>query len=127
MIKTKGFTLIELMVTVAIIGILVSVALPAYNSYVRSGQTKVASNNLETLKLFEEAYYLNNNTYVAGTMTGGSGGPLETTLGFKPEGNNAGAYTYTVAACSGGNITDCYKITVTLASDTSVVETYEKN
>ena len=76
--KTAGFTLIELMVTVAILGILAAIAIPAYNGYVITAKMTEAENNLAALRLAEEEFFLENNTYFGGvdtnTLASNSGG-----------------------------------------------------
>mgnify|MGYP000985975388 FL=1 len=67
-LKAKGFTLIEVMIVVAIIGILASVAYPSYTDYVRRGQVTEAFTQLSTLRARMEQYYLDNRNY--GTSTG---------------------------------------------------------
>jgi Tfp pilus assembly protein PilE len=114
------------MITVAIIGIIASLVIPSYQSYITSGYQETAKKHVAALRLFEENYYLTNKTYLAGSMTGGSGGVLETKLGFKPTGGDPAEYNYKVTACGTGTIENCYKITVTLASDLTIYEVYEK-
>lgn len=58
-----GFTLIEVMITVAIVGILAAVALPSYNSYLRRGELPEAFNQLSTFRVQMEQYYLDNRNY----------------------------------------------------------------
>ena len=65
-LNTNGFTLIELMVTVAILGILAAIAIPSYNGYVLTAKMSEAQNNFAALRLAEEEYYLENNTYFGG-------------------------------------------------------------
>lgn len=62
--RRTGFTLIELMVTVAIVAILASVALPAYQDYVTRGKIPQATTNLSVLRTRLEQYYQDNRTYV---------------------------------------------------------------
>ena len=61
--KASGFTLIELMIVVAIIGILAGVAYPAYTDYVRRGQVSEAFSQLSTFHAKMEQYYQDNRNY----------------------------------------------------------------
>ena len=61
--KHHGFTLIELMIAVAIVGILVSVALPSYNRYVLRSHRVDAINGLLDAASRQARYYTMNNSY----------------------------------------------------------------
>ena len=61
----RGFTLIEIMIVVAIIAVLAAFALPQYRDYVLRGQLVEASNGLSALRANMERYYQDNRTYAA--------------------------------------------------------------
>lgn len=63
--KTAGLTLIELMVTIAILGILASIAFPSYQNYVRQSNRTVAKSLLYENAQFMERFYSQNNQYDA--------------------------------------------------------------
>ncbi len=66
--RSNGFTLIELMIVVAILAIVTTIAVPAYTGYVETAKTTEAWNNLNSLQLALEEYYIENGNYSA-TMT----------------------------------------------------------
>ena len=59
--KKEGFTLIELMIVVAIIGILAAIAIPAFVNYVKRSKTSEAGANLKSLFTGAAAYYEREN------------------------------------------------------------------
>lgn len=61
--KQKGFNLIELMIVVAVIGILASIAMPAYTDYVTRGKLVEASTQLSDARVKLEQYYQDNRNY----------------------------------------------------------------
>lgn len=61
--SSKGFTLIELMVTIAIVAILSSVAIPAYTDYIRRGQLPEGFTQLSDYRVKMEQYYQDNRNY----------------------------------------------------------------
>ena len=64
----SGFTLVELMITVAIIGIIASIALPSYLEQVRKTRRTNAQSDLVELASFMERYYTENFTYVGAAL-----------------------------------------------------------
>jgi type IV pilus assembly protein PilE len=62
--KQLGFTLIELMIVVAIIGILASIALPSYKDYLTRGRIPDATSNLAVKRVQMEQFFQDNRTYV---------------------------------------------------------------
>lgn len=63
--KQAGFTLLELMITVVIITILATIAVPTYSSYITKSQAKSAASNLVALSLVVERNYLKTLAYTA--------------------------------------------------------------
>ncbi|OOG57432.1 type IV pilin protein [Rhodanobacter sp. C03] len=65
-----GFTLIELMIVVAIVAILAAIAVPSYMDYVTRGKLTEAYNGLSAYRVLMEQYYQDNRTYSNGGVCG---------------------------------------------------------
>jgi len=61
----KGFTLIELMIVIAIIGILAAIAIPQFGAYRRRGYNASVKADLKNLATCEEAYFTDNYAYAS--------------------------------------------------------------
>ncbi|HEY8099057.1 MAG TPA: type IV pilin protein [Methylobacter sp.] len=74
----RGFTLIELMITVAIVGILTAIAIPSYSGYVQKSRRTSAETALLDLASREAKYYSTNNAYTNSMTSLGyaSAGPI---------------------------------------------------
>lgn len=63
--QLAGFTLIEVMITVVIIGILASIAVPSYKDYVTRGKIPDATSNLAAKRVQMEQWFQDNHTYAS--------------------------------------------------------------
>jgi type IV pilus assembly protein PilE len=117
----SGFTLIEVMITVAIIGILAAVGYPAYTDYIRRGQLPEAFAALSDYRVKMEQYFQDFRNY--GTTTGSAcanatGAP--SWADFVPKNQQFFTYACTVTASG-------YTITATGAKGRAVGNTYTIN
>jgi len=65
-VRANGFTMLEVMIVVAIVGILAAIALPNYADYVKRGKIIEATSALSDLRTRYEQFYLDNRTYAGG-------------------------------------------------------------
>jgi type IV pilus assembly protein PilE len=99
----SGFSLIELMVTVAIVGILAAIAYPSYRNYVLRGKVVYATNALSAMSANMERYFQDNRQYT--TIAGASAtspvySPCDTTYtgnSFTADTFNLSCPTYTAS------------------------------
>ena len=103
--RERGVTLVELMIVVVILGLLTSIAFPAYQGYVERARRSDGKAMLTDVAARLERFYADNNTYTV-TMTN---------LGFTGTSPSSGEgfYTAGVAAGPSGSIATSYTITVT--------------
>lgn len=123
----QGYTLVELMITAAVIAMLAAIAIPSYNGYIDTTKHAATLSNAELLVPFVDNYYYENGTYIAGTYDpSGDTTTLPNALGWRPDGDKD-QYRYNIASCGTGSINECYTITVTYLQDTSIFETITKD
>jgi type IV pilus assembly protein PilE len=137
--NSKGFNLVELMIVVAIVGILAAVALPSYKAYTLKSHRSAAISAIMDLASREQRYYTINNIYSGSMVTLGysadpapvtvSGGgttyynlsvtassttsfTLKAAAAGNQTGDTCGDYTYTnlgQKGVSAGTVGDCWK------------------
>ena len=107
--KRRGFTLIELMVTLVIVAILASIALPSYQQHVIRGRRSGAKAAMMDLANREQQYLLANRTYADTTAL--------TALGYTPPTEVSSYYSWAVSAPTSTTFTITFTPTGAQASD----------
>jgi type IV pilus assembly protein PilE len=97
----RGFTLIELMITVAIVGILASIAYPAYTQHVRRGKIVDAIGELSTMRVRLEQHYQDNRNYGSTATTCGVALPSKASFTFSCAWGAGGTSQSFVATATG--------------------------
>jgi type IV pilus assembly protein PilE len=111
----QGFTLIELMVAVVVVGILSAIAIPNYRSYVQKAERGAAKAAMLNIAQTQERYFTNNGTYLAIAAP-----PTAAPAGWQNYSGSSTSVKYNIAVTAGvisptGStaITDGYTITAT--------------
>ncbi|MES2951949.1 MAG: type IV pilin protein [Pseudomonadota bacterium] len=112
----SGFTLIELMVVIAIIGVLVTIGLPSYTGYIQRGERAAARAAVLEAQQFMERYYAANNTFVGAVLparfTNVPAGSPKYTIGLLPVAAHT-ANTFTLTADPINTVVKCDNLTLT--------------
>lgn len=133
-LKAKGFTLIEVMITVVIVAILASIAYPSYMSQVRKSRRSDAVQALSQVQQAQERWRANYTTYsavlantaVSPALPNGLGVSATTSGGYYTlaiSSNTSTGYVATATAVSGtsqASDTNCTTLTVTVANGSAV-------
>lgn len=100
--KKQGFSMLELMIAIAIVAILAAIAIPSYLSYIKSSRRSDALQTLLSIQLQQEKYRLNNNSY--GTLAQVWDGVTTASGGFYSLAiSGVSASTYTITATATGS------------------------
>ena len=100
----KGFTLIELMIVIAIIGILAAIAIPQFSAYRKRSYNSAAQSDLRNATTAQEAYFVDEQTYASAvaSITGATFGLyLSQNVTLSVVAGSAGGYTMKAYHSSG--------------------------
>lgn len=103
--KQRGFSLIELMVVVAIVGIIAAFAYPSYLEQVRSSRRADCSGALTSLGSAMERFYTVNSTYLGAAAGGANTGTPAVFAGTCPVDGNTPTYNLTIQAATASTYT----------------------
>lgn len=140
--KQRGFTLIELIITVAIISIIAAFAVPAYNGYIHTARMTEGADSLAALRLAQLEYFEENGFFFIGPTTAdvidnnnGRWTPLPWDITATQAVNIAALnFTYVVTNCpsvgggaagaldAAGNPTQCFQAVATGANQLRVTD-----
>lgn len=118
-VATRGFTLIELMGVVLIIGILAGIAIPQYQDYIRRSQIAEAQTYLSDLRVKMEQFYQDNRNF----GTGACGNDGTQRVAFAP----AGIKYFTYACAFVGGDAQTFIVTATGSAGAVTGHTYTIN
>ncbi len=107
----SGLSLLELLVALAIVGILTAVAVPLYRDYVQTSRQGALAANIATLALFQEDHRLRTGAYLT---TAADAAAITAVVGWRPGAGDYAAYSI----ADGGD--GAYEVTATAADGTSV-------
>ena len=103
--RRRGFTLIELMIVVAVLAIVSAIALPVYNGYIATSREAVLVNNISTMEIFQEDQRLRTGAYLT---VAADAAAIAAAIDWEPEGDEPGT-TYVIATGPAGS----YEVTAT--------------
>ena len=109
--RSRGFSLIELMVVVAVLAIISAIAVPAYTNYIQTSREGVLLNNIATIEVFQEDFRLRNGAYAVNLADVAA---IEAAIDWAPQTNDG--TTYSIANGDGTT----YSVTATNPEGTSI-------
>jgi type IV pilus assembly protein PilE len=120
--RTRGFTLLEVMIVAVIVGVLAAIALPAYQNQVRKGNRSAAQQFMLDVATKEQQILMDSRQYVAVTDTsyfGNKPSDANPGVGVAAPTSTSGKYTFVVTVNNGAT-PPSFLITATAASGQAV-------
>jgi len=114
----KGFTLVELLIVVAILGIISAIGFPMYTGYIETARDKEAIASLQAISMMQEQYQLENNAstyWTSGSSCSDQTNTIETTLFGNSNSLNEEHFYYCIIPFNSSG----YKAIATSISDSS--------
>jgi prepilin-type N-terminal cleavage/methylation domain-containing protein len=113
--EQQGFTLIELMVAIAIVAILSAIAFPIYTRYIDTSEEGVLVTNIASMEIFQEDFRMRNGSYAVNLADLAA---IEAAIGWRPQANDG--ITYSIANGDGS----VYQVTATHPNGETVCVEY---